>query len=224
MRTVRQFRAISAKQASSRAPRRRPKVDWVHQLLIVLPDTDPLIWRRIQVPAAYSFWDLHVAMQDAMGWSDCHLHEFHVVTDAQHGRVERLGLPAEEFGDERPVRPGWTVSISDVLVRGLLPMPYLYDFGDDWQHLLMYEGPVPIERGITYPRCVSGARRCPPEDCSGPHGYVELLDAIRDPTHGRHDELLEWLGGSFDPESFDVAEVRFDDPKERFKRAFGVRR
>ena len=215
---------MSAKPSSSRAPRRTPKIDWVHQLLIVLADTDPLIWRRIQVPAAYSFWDLHVAIQDAMGWSDCHLHEFQVVTDAQHGLVERLGLPAEEFGDERPARPGWTVPISNVLVRGLQPMLYRYDFGDDWRHVVMYEGPAPIERGLTYPHCVSGAQRCPPEDCGGPHGYVELLDALRDPTHERHDELLEWLGGSFDPESFDASDVCFDDPKKRFKQAFSNRR
>ena len=59
-----------------RAKKRRPAADWVHQFLIVLPNTEPLVWRRIQVPESYSLWDLHVAIQDAMGWSDCHLHEF----------------------------------------------------------------------------------------------------------------------------------------------------
>ena len=135
----------------------------------------------------------------------------------------RVGLPGEEFGDE-PVRPGWTVSISEVLVTGLLPLLYVYDCGDDWQHVVMYEGPAPRERGATYPRCVSGARRCPPEDCGGPHGYAELLDAIRDPTHERHDELVDWLGGPFDPDVFTASAVGFDDPKKRLKRAFGDRR
>jgi hypothetical protein len=41
--------------------------EWVHQFLVVLTGTDPLIWRRIQVPLDHSFWDLHVAIQDAMG-------------------------------------------------------------------------------------------------------------------------------------------------------------
>jgi len=223
--TARRFRVIEPKDASSQRVRRRaPKVDWVHQLLIVLADTDPLVWRRVQVPASYSFWDFHVAIQDAMGWSDCHLHEFRVVVDGERGGVERIGLPMQEFGDDRPLRPGWTVPISDVLVRGLLPMLYLYDFGDDWQHVVMYEGPAPVERGVTYPRCVSGARRCPPEDCGGPHGYAELLEAVGHSSHPRHDELREWLGGDFDPESFNARAVRFDNPKKRFKRAFDDRR
>jgi hypothetical protein len=220
---ARRFRVISPNQPPSRSSRRTPRLDWVHQFVIILASTDPLVWRRIQVPESYSFWDLHVAIQDAMGWSDCHLHAFKMLTDGERGGVERIGLPAYEFGDERPVRPGWTVHLSDVVRRGDLPMLYEYDFGDDWQHLVMYEGPAAVERGITYPRCVSGARRCPPEDCGGPHGFAELLEAIRDPTHERHDELLEWLGGSFDPESFDASGVRFDDPKKRFKRAFGDR-
>ena len=50
-------------------------------------NTDPLVWRRVQVPESYSFWDLHVAIQDAMGWKDYHLHEFTVV-DSKTGRVQ----------------------------------------------------------------------------------------------------------------------------------------
>jgi hypothetical protein len=74
MTTARRFRVVTPEQVSSRTARRTPKSDCVHQLLIVLADSDPLIWRRIQVPASYSFWDLHIAIQDAMGWFDCHLH------------------------------------------------------------------------------------------------------------------------------------------------------
>ena len=51
------------KGRTSRTP--RPKL--VHQFLIVLSETNPLVWRRIQVPERHSFWDLHVAIQDAMG-------------------------------------------------------------------------------------------------------------------------------------------------------------
>ena len=60
----------------------RPKL--VHQFLVVLSGTDPLVWRRIQVPEKYSFWDLHVAIQDAMSWLDYHLHEFRLL-DALNG-------------------------------------------------------------------------------------------------------------------------------------------
>lgn len=41
----------------------------------------------------------------------------------------------------------------------------------------------------------------------GPWGYADLLEAIADPEHERHAELLEWIGGGFDPEAFDPAEV-----------------
>jgi hypothetical protein len=48
----------------------------IYQFKITLSEIEPLIWRRIQVPAKYSFWDLHIAIQDAMGWLDYHLHAF----------------------------------------------------------------------------------------------------------------------------------------------------
>ena len=60
-------------------PKRAARIEHVYQCLIVLPRTDPLVWRRIQVPESYSFWDLHVAIQDAMGWKDYHLNEFTLV-------------------------------------------------------------------------------------------------------------------------------------------------
>jgi hypothetical protein len=68
----------------------RPKL--VHQFLVVLSGTDPLVWRRIQVPERYSFWDLHVAIQDAMGWLDYHLHEFRLLDGAERSLVS-IGHP-----------------------------------------------------------------------------------------------------------------------------------
>jgi hypothetical protein len=42
------------------------KFDRIYQFKITLKGIKPNIWRRIQVPETYSFWDLHVAVQDAM--------------------------------------------------------------------------------------------------------------------------------------------------------------
>ena len=42
----------------------------VYQFRIVLKDTKPPIWRRIQVPDNYSFKDLHVVIQNLMDWED----------------------------------------------------------------------------------------------------------------------------------------------------------
>ena len=70
--------------------KRTPRPKLVHQFLVVLSGTDPLVWRRIQVPEKYSFWDLHVAIQDAMGWLDYHLHEFRLLDrGGASGRVHR---------------------------------------------------------------------------------------------------------------------------------------
>ena len=201
----------------TRAPRLRD--EWVHQFLIVLAETEPLVWRRIQVPTAYSFWDLHVAIQDAMGWLDCHLHEFRLVPP-DRARVERLGIPSDEFIDEDPCQPDWKVAVSANVREGMLPMLYLYDFGDDWRHVVTYEGAVPWQSGLMYPRCVSGARKCPPEDCGGVHGYVNFLAAIADPENPDHATLLGWAGGQFNADEFDAKSVTFDDPRKRWKIAF----
>ena len=53
----------------------KKKFNQVYQFKITLKGIKPPIWRRIQVPKTYTFYDLHVAIQDAMGWYDCHLHE-----------------------------------------------------------------------------------------------------------------------------------------------------
>jgi len=207
------------RKASTRAA--RPRL--VHQFLVVLSGTDPLVWRRIQVPEQYSFWDLHVAVQDAMGWQDCHLHEFRL-TDPDEERVVSIGIPMGNEAPDRPVIPGWQVTISRFFEHRAwhgLPVLYAYDFGDEWEHVLAHEGVMRAEGQRKYPRCVAGARRCPPEDCGGVHAYAVLLRAIADRRHPEHKAMMEWVGGGFDPDAFDPATVRFDDPKKRWKMAFG---
>jgi hypothetical protein len=81
---------------------------------------------------------------------------------------------------------------------------YEYDFGDSWQHEVVLEKTLEPEPKIKYPRCIEGERACPPEDCGGIWGYAEFVEAIRDPQHENHEEMLEWGGGEFDPEGFDL--------------------
>jgi Plasmid pRiA4b ORF-3-like protein len=81
---------------------------------------------------------------------------------------------------------------------------YEYDFGDGWEHVIIVENILKPESGVHYPICIAGARACPPEDCGGTGGYAHFLEAITEPEHEEHDELLEWIGGEFDPEEFDV--------------------
>lgn len=190
----------------------------VHQFRVSLLETQPLVWRRIQVPEHYSFWDLHVAIQDVMGWQDCHLHEFRVAV-RPHGDL-RIGIPDPEFPEERSCSAGWEVRVSDQVWPQMPPISYVYDFGDDWEHELVYEGLVARDMSVRYPRCVDGANACPPEDCGGVCGYEAFLLAIRNPKHPDHKEMRQWFGGPFNPEAFDPTLVRFDDPRRRWEAAF----
>ena len=84
---------------------------------------------------------------------------------------------------------------------------YTYDFGDSWKHAIVVEKVLPPEPGLAYPFCVGGKLQGPPEDCGGIPGYHNLLEAIRDPTHEEHADLLDWVGGEFNPEAFSVDDV-----------------
>jgi hypothetical protein len=208
---------------ASRSPRRSdPKV--VYRIRVTLLDLEPSVWRCIEVPVAYSFWDLHVAIQDAMGWQDCHLHCF-AVLDPKTGEEVQIGIPDEDaFVGDRPSRAGWDVPLTEWLrLRGDRAL-YTCDYGDNWTHDIEVESIAASNPRVEYPRCADGARACPPEDCGGVGGYEDLLRVLADPGHEEHAAMLEWLGGSHDPVAFSPAAVRFDDPQVRFKRAFGSRR
>jgi len=194
--------------------------DRVYQFKISLEEISPKIWRRIQVPAKYTFWDLHVAIQDAMGWYDKHLHVFRI--KRKHGqKIVHIGIPDDmKYEDTPEIHPGWEVSMwahfNDLGVEAI----YEYDFGDSWIHKVLLEGYLIKKKGIKYPRCIEGARACPPEDCGGIFGYSELLETLSNPKRSDYNALIEWLGGDFDSEHFDAEMVKFDSPKKRWRRAF----
>jgi hypothetical protein len=80
--------------------------------------------------------------------------------------------------------------------------------------------PIRDPRILTYPRCVGGARRCPPEDCGGVHGDAEFLQIIADRRHPEHKATLQWAGGGYDPDAFNPNAIVFDNPRKRWKKAF----
>jgi hypothetical protein len=84
---------------------------------------------------------------------------------------------------------------------------YVYDFGDNWEHLVTIEKEMRIRPGVIYPRCVAGKNACPPEDCGGSWGYADMLRTLAGRRNARRRELVEWLGGSFDPKLFDLDEA-----------------
>ena len=191
----------------------------VLQFRVSLQGIEPPIWRRIQVPSAYSFWDLHVAIQDSMGWLDCHLHSFHIADPHSESEIE-IGIPDEDELSEEPCLPGWDVPVSQYFRSPGDRALYAYDFGDGWEHTLVLEAIVDRVPRRRYPVCLAGERACPPEDCGGALGYDDLLRIIQDPSDDRHEEMLQWLGKRHDPEVFAPDEVRFDNPRERWDMAF----
>jgi hypothetical protein len=190
---------------------------------VTLRHVKPAIWRRIEVPATYTFWDLHVAIQDAMGWLDYHLHQFRL-RDRSTGALAEVGIPdPDEPLLGRRALPSWEVPLTGYLQYPDLQIDYTYDFGDNWEHRVVLESRGIRDDQLTYPRCLAGARACPPDDCGGYPGYDELLRAIANPEHPRADELRDWVDRSFNPATFDAARVRFADPKARWYTAFGNR-
>jgi hypothetical protein len=196
----------------------------VYQFHIKLLGIELMIWRRIQVPAKFSFWDLHVAIQDAMGWLDYHLHVYRVRQKYKRRFLE-IGIPQDEY-DEEVVIPGWEASISDYFTDLGQVIEYEYDFGDEWEHELLFEGILLKEKDVSYPRCIDGARACPPEDCGGISGYEQLLEIIGTPHHPEYEEHIEWLKGHdknyypYNPEQFSLENIKFDNPKKRWNLAF----
>ena len=77
-----------------------------------------------------------------------------------------------------------------------------------WEHKIVVEKRLAPEPGHAYPGCLAGERHAPPEDCGGIPGFYNLLEAMGDPEHEQHEELLDWLGDGFDPEAFSVEEVK----------------
>ena len=196
----------------------------VYQFRIELNEIKPLIWRQIQVPASYNFWDLHVAIQDSMGWLDYHLHAFRIRMPHKKKMIE-IGIPDEEF-DSRNVLPGWEISITEYFTQPGDSAVYEYDFGDCWHHNVLLEAILLKEKGVKYPKCIAGERACPPEDCGGVPGYYELLEVIENPSDPEYEEIVAWLKGHaknyfpYDPDAFKPEQLKFWNPKKRWQVAF----
>ena len=173
----------------------------IYQLKVTLMGSRPPIWRRLQVSAKTDLETLHMILQIAFGWTDSHLHQFRI--DGQSYSLPEFGL--DEFGDE--IQNERRAKLGQVVLEARKKFIYEYDFGDSWEHQVVVEKVLEKEPGVAYPRCVGGKRSGPPEDCGGVWGYERLQEVIKDSEDEEHESMLEWLGGSFDPEAFNEKEV-----------------
>jgi hypothetical protein len=169
----------------------------IYQLKITLAGIRPPIWRRVQVKDC-SLSKLHEIIQIVMNWDSLHLWVFDI------GGVD-YGDDPESDMDQKSAR---RAKLSHFVAEGIKKFRYVYDFGDNWDHIIQVEKVLEAEPGVKYTRCVDGKRAAPPEDCGGTWGYAKVLETIKDPS--KDPELIEWLGDDYDPEQFDLEEVNQD--------------
>lgn len=150
------------------------------------------IWRMVEVPSTYSFFDLHVVIQDSLGWEDSHLHQFTMQNPIKK-RYERIGIPDDWLS--KSIVPEKNALIANYFSPSNTKCNYEYDFGSPWKIIITLEKIIPVDPNVKYPRCVSGQCSSPPEDS---------------PKVG-----LSWIDIPFDRLS-----IQFRDPVEAWKDAF----
>jgi len=173
----------------------------IYRLKVTLRGAKPPIWRRFLVPADITLKRLHDSLQAVMGWTDSHLHQF-------SAKGVLYGTSDREFGLKRVSETRTT--LAQVLRRPKDRLKYQYDFGDSWEHDVVLEAVLPPGSNGRYPIVEAGCRACPPEDVGGIPGYAHFLEILENPKHPQRRELLEWVGGRFDPEAFHVGEANLD--------------
>jgi hypothetical protein len=170
----------------------------IYQLKVTLKHSKPPIWRRLQVDGSTGLDHLHDILQAAMGWTNSHLHQF-----VAKGRY--YGVPEPDWGLD--VENEEMVRLCDIAPAEKSKFVYEYDSGDSWEHEILVEKIIPTTEILRHAVCITGKRACPPEDCGGVWGYEHLLEALKDPNHPDHGDLLDWVGVELDPEEFEVDEV-----------------
>ena len=170
--------------------------DQIATLRIELVDTDPLIWRQLEVPTSITLKGLHDIIQGAMGWFNQHLWEFQIGRQS-YGQP----MPGETWGPN-PTLSAAKVQLGELLKPRKTVIGYTYDMGDCWEHRITVTDVRPTDPAVAYPRYVADERAAPPEDCGGIPGFYAALEALADPSHPEHADIVDWLDG-YDPDTFD---------------------
>ena len=147
----------------------------------------------------FTLAQLHRILQVVMGWENYHLYMFCIGS-------KKYGPPDPDGEDDLGLIDAKRIRLSVVLPSVGATFTYVYDYGDNWDHELLLEAILMPEPVVTYPCCIAGERHCPPEDVGGIGGYADYLEAMADPNHEEHEEMMMWRG-PFDAEEFSVEKV-----------------
>jgi hypothetical protein len=166
-----------------------------YQLRIELRDFKPAIYRDVLVDPATPLPKLHKLIQAAMGWDDEHMHGFAVsLKNEPYYRVQA----SRRF--EKPNADGWGAPannearfrLQDVMRDPKDKLLYLYDFGDDWEHVITLKAVVDTEMAL--PHLLKAQQGCPPEDCGGPPGAEYWASVWHDKSHPEREIALQMFG------------------------------
>ncbi len=172
----------------------------IYQLKITLVGSKPPIWRRILVTDDITLDKFHLILQIAMGWTNSHLHQF--ISNGQF-----YGIKDDDFGFDMDIKNEEDYKLNHLLKSEKDILIYEYDFGDGWEHKVLLEKITPFNIDNKLPSCIKGKRACPPEDCGGIWGYAGLIETLNSPDDPEYESMVEWLGGKFDPEAFNIKET-----------------
>jgi len=186
---------------------------------VELVDSDPAIWRQLEIRSTLTLDQVHRVLQAAFDWEDMHLHRFTALEPFVRLRPvdgelpdDLQWLPKQECLDPDD-RAEEDLSLTQLFVLGSGVAFYEYDFGDSWLHRLELVSQKPADEGAPPARLVDGARRGPLEDSGGLPGYEDIMNALADASHPDHGEYSAWVAdmtGStepFDPAFLDIADV-----------------
>lgn len=173
-------------------------LDRIYQIKVGLLEINPLIWRRFLIPTNVTLHRLHLVLQDVMGWQNYHLYRFRI------GEKEYSTPDPDNGFNELDFKNSYRARLSNLIKEKGSLFVYEYDFGDGWEHQLLVEDIIDRDPKKPYPLCIAGENASPHEDSGGPHGYMEILEIIKNPYHEEFNSTRTWLGKKFDPYKFDL--------------------
>lgn len=170
--------------------RRRPRQPEAvrYRIRVDLAGTKPPLWRRLELASDLFLDEVHEILQVAFGWTDSHLHQFGSGPRYHSPETEYYLCPYQAVEGERGL-PEEDVRLDEVLADPGDRLFYLYDFGDDWEHVIRLEAVAPRDDTAPGAVCLDGRRDEPPEDCGGVDGY-ELISAAIDPLSADHGDAV----------------------------------
>jgi len=169
--------------------------------------TQPPVWRKLLVPGDFTFYRMHQIIQAAFGWKGTHMFQFF---PTGYNSSPVITLEGQDWADGDEFLDCKKTRLDKIFLVPQQKFTYLYDFGDDWFHIMTLEEIT--DKEMTHADCIDGWGACPPEDCGGPGGYDQLKLTMKSSGRPEHNEMREWLqlpkGQTWNADHFDLANAK----------------